>query len=368
MTARIWLILSLAAAVVVATLLSSPAPACCPAPPAGQAVVNADQTVVILWDPVAKVQHFIRQASFKSQAEDFGFLIPTPSEPELNESGNDAFPFLSQLTAPAVQAMPRPSHGMGCKKSESVPAEPPAAVTVLAEKLVAGFQAVVLEATSADALVGWLKEHGYSFSPEVEAWAKPYVLAGWKITALKMAKGKESGDESVDDSDDEIVDAAALRMSFATDRPLFPYREPDPTSAAKALGADKRLLRIFFLADARYRGDTTKDDLWTGKVVWANKLGPGDRIQALGLLKLPDAALPAECWLTEFEDDWRYRVASADVYFTPDSDQSSVERPPITEFGVNLWPTAFIFYIVVFAFAVLLLRRLRRGRRAPSLS
>jgi hypothetical protein len=50
-------------------------------------------------------------------------------------------------------------------------------VQVLAEKLVAGFQAAVLRADSADDLVRWLKDHGYAFSPEVQAWAQPYVQA-----------------------------------------------------------------------------------------------------------------------------------------------------------------------------------------------
>jgi len=71
--------------------------------------VNADQTVVIIWDAARKMQHFIRKASFKSDTDDFGFLIPTPAQPELEESGNEAFPYLSGLRnrrrfAPSVLA------------------------------------------------------------------------------------------------------------------------------------------------------------------------------------------------------------------------------------------------------------------------
>jgi hypothetical protein len=84
-------------------------------PPPGKAVVNADQTVIIVWDAASKTEHFIRQASFKSDAEDFGFLVPTPSQPELEEAGNDAFPLLAKLTAPAKRKMPRPPRGgIGC--------------------------------------------------------------------------------------------------------------------------------------------------------------------------------------------------------------------------------------------------------------
>src|SRR5262249_39731542 len=135
-------------------------------------------------------------------------------------------------------------------------------VVVLEEKTVAGFHASVLEASSATALTGWLKEHGYAFSPEVEAWAKPYVDGGWKVTALRVA--------AKDPKDARSVTAAALRLSFKTDRPLFPYREPDTKQAAASLDAQSRLLRIYLMADARYDGELTKTVPWTGQVVWSN--------------------------------------------------------------------------------------------------
>ena len=116
--------------------------------------------------------------------------MPTPSQPDLSESGNEAFPFLQKLTEPEKQKMARPSGGLSCGCGGAAPGlqGDVKSVRVLEEKLVAGFKAVVLEADSAGALVGWLKENGYAFSPEVEAWAKPYVEAGWKITATSPAK------------------------------------------------------------------------------------------------------------------------------------------------------------------------------------
>ncbi len=354
MTARIWL--SLAAVLLVPSLLSSPTPACCPAPPSGKPVVNADQTVVMIWDAASKTQHFIRQASFKSEADDFGFLIPTPSEPELAESGNEAFPFLLKLTEPAKQKISRPSGGMGCGCSGGAHlAATDAAVTVVAEKLVAGFHAVVLAADSADALVDWLKDHGYAFSPEIEAWAEPYVQAGWKITALKVAKGE--------DGEVNSVSASALRMTFKTDRPLFPYREPDSSNSAQALGAYKRLLRIYFLAEARYRGDLTKEVPWTGTVAWANKLSSEDRKKALDLLKLPENTGPAEYWLTEFEDNWPYKVAPADLYFSRDSNQNNAKREPIIEYASSTSPADAMAYALAAVVVVTpVFRRFHRGR------
>jgi len=352
---------SMATALIV-TAIVSPSPACCPAPPSGRAVVNADQTVIILWDAATRTQHFIRQASFKSEAEDFGFLVPSPSRPELDESGNEAFPFLAQLTAPEVRSIAQPRQGMGCGCS----AQPPSAagtttaepVRVLDEKQVAGFDAVVLEADSAAALVEWLRENGFAFSPEVEAWAMPYIAQGWKMTALKVTK-----DESEQES--QRVAAAALRISFQTDRPLFPYREPDYKGSAERLGASERLLRVYFLGDARYEGELTKEQPWSGQVAWADKLSDVNRKAILEHLNLPESSGPAQWWLTEFEDNWPYQIAPADLYFTASVNQDAVKRPPVLQY-VSTDGDITLFAVVAVVVMPLYWRRRKRAANASS--
>jgi hypothetical protein len=186
----------------------------------------------------------------------------------------------------------------------------------------------------------------------VEAWAKPYVESGWKITALKVAKGRDGQENlkldkgKVDrkDGQDKSVTASALRISFKTEKPLFPYREPDYKSAADSLGAKHRLLRIYFLADARYQGDLTKEQPWTGKVAWAGKLNPADRKKVLEQLKLPETTGPAEWWLTEFEDEWPYQVAPGDVYFSRAANQDIVRREPIARYVSAPYPTDATVY------------------------
>lgn len=357
-------ILTVAACLTATTL--TPAPACCPAPPPGMSVVNADQTIVILWDAATKTEHFIRRASFKSTADDFGFLIPTPTQPELSESGGAAFPYLAELTAPAIEYVERPSGGCGCSalpKSGSVEDADEASVTVLEEKTVAGFDAAVLEADSAGALVDWLEERGYAFSPEIEAWAKPYVEQGWKITAFKVAKPK--ADEAEEDEfgpPKEDVNAAALRMTFQTPEPIFPYREPDPTAAAAALGAKERLLRIYFLSDARYWGKLTEAEPWTGKVVWSDRLGDTSRHRLLTLLGLPTHLGLQKLWLTEFEDDWPYRPAPADLTFARNENQGKVRRDPIIEY-VSRPPDLSALAIAGLIALPPILRRVRRRSR-----
>jgi hypothetical protein len=138
--------------------------ACCPAPPSGKTVVNADQTVILIWDAATKTEHFIRKATFKSEADDFGFLIPSPAQPELAESGNEAFPFLQKLTEPEVERRSRPNPGMSCscaKQKDAATGGTAPPVRVLSEQG-ASFHAVVLERSSGSA--DWLKANGYAYS------------------------------------------------------------------------------------------------------------------------------------------------------------------------------------------------------------
>ncbi|MDZ4821491.1 MAG: DUF2330 domain-containing protein [Planctomycetota bacterium] len=366
MNVRNGFFLSLVAALFVMLTLASPMPACCPVSSPGEMVLNADQTVIMLWDAANKTQHFIRQANFKTDAKDFGFLIPSPSQPELAEAGNDAFPFLLKATEPETITRPRPSRfGCGCggvnsasMKTATMPAGN--AVTVLSKQTVAGFDTVVLQADSADALVNWLKENNFAYSPEIQAWAEPYVKDRWKFTALKVAPKEDSKDEGV--ASTKTVEASALRMSFKTDKPLFPYREPEYSAAAKTMKDRPRLLRIYFLADSRYRGDLGKDKPLDESPVWANPLSAEQRKKTLELLKLPDNSLPAECWLTEFEHHWPYELADADVYFSRDSSQERIKRPPFIQYVATPWPTDALLGIAAVLAMTPLVRRWGRKR------
>jgi hypothetical protein len=337
-------------------LCTGAASACAPAPPPGVPAVNADQTVILIWDAATQTQHFIRQASFQTEGADLGFLVPTPTQPDLQEAGDGAFPLLAKVTAPAVHRVYELRNPFGCATlSPGAPAGLAAdSVRVLEEKRVAGFNAVVLESGSATALAGWLNAHGYAYSPELAVWAKPYLEARWKITALKVARGEA-------DQGERTVAASALRLSFRTDRPLFPYREPAPGAVARALGARDRLLRIYFIAEARYEGELTRDTPWTGKVVWAGKVGARERRDLLEALRLPPAAGPQGWYLTEFEDHWPYRAAPADLYFHRSAGQDSVRRPPVIQYVSTSLPldvTPWALAAVVTAPVVLRRRRL----------
>ncbi len=305
---------------------------CCAVSPRDIPAVNADQTVILVWDRERKTEHFIRQASFRSESDSVGFLVPTPTRPQLEESGNAAFPYLAKITAPKATKEFFP---IGC----AVESDPIAggSVRVIEEKTVAGFHTVVLAADSGKALVAWLQDHDYAYTPEAAAWAQPYLKNGWYMTAMKIAKGADGR------SKPEVA-ASALRISFQTDRPLFPYREPDSRQAAGKLGISHRLLRIYFVAESRYEGRFSTGQNWSGEALWSRPLEASQRRQLLSHLALPESTGPTRFWLTKFDDQWPYGKAPGDVYFDPSSNQRTLAQ---SGGGVSIDPSIALFLGVV---------------------
>lgn len=280
---------------------------CCAVGASGEHVVNADQSVIILWDKENQTQHFIRKANFKTNAEDVGFLVPSPSRPQLDESGDSAFTTLANITAP--KSYGGGGFSLGCSAAPAMAVQ--GRVQVIEEKRVAGFDATVLTAQSGTELVNWLKDNGYAYSPAVAEWATPYLGGSWHFTALKISKDPQAKYEA-------DLKAASLRISFKTDKPLFPYREPESASASKTLNTSKRLLRIYFIADSPYAGKINGKS-WSGKTVWSGDI-TDSKSALLDQLKLPKNTGPQAWWLSEFEDIWPYSRAAGDVYFSPTSD------------------------------------------------
>jgi hypothetical protein len=278
----------------------------------GSLVVNADQTVIMIWDSNTKTQHFIRQANFKTDAPDVGFIVPSPSRPQLAEAGVAAFATLAEITAPYVRS--GGGFSIGCSAPDAIPARQ-SSVRVIEQKRVAGYDATVLTARSGDDLVEWLQQNGYPNSPETAAWAAPYLGGDWHFTAMKVAK------ENAAEND---LNASALRITFRTSRPLFPYREPESSHAKRKLNAPERLLRIYFIADPRYTANLDGGGKWTGKAVWSDDITPY-REKILHELKLPASTGPQKWILTEFEDRWPYASAPGDLYFSKNSDQSRID-------------------------------------------
>jgi len=329
--------LALALATVVG-LAPRPARACATAPPVGEWVRVATESAVIVWDAAAKREHFIRRASFRGTSKDFGFLVPTPSKPELAEISNSIFDSFGWATRPRVQI--RKERGgvelgslflstFGRSAAVESSAAGPA-VRVLDEATVAGYDAVVLEADDPAALAAWLASHGYDARPTLVAWLEPYVTAKWKITAFKVASPRAAAPTGT-------LGTQAVRMSFDTETPFFPYREPadqrEPVKRPAGAPGDPlppevpapRELLVYLVSAQRMTASIGKTGAFPGSIPFAKHLGsqlPAD----VGALLADNNP-----FVTVVVDPSTPRPGTDELYFSPSGDQSEVEPPPIVQ-------------------------------------
>src|SRR5262249_10244808 len=152
--------------------------------------------------------------------------------------------------------------GCGCgaaHKHEAANTAAPGEVDVLGEQTVGDYQAAALKADDADALGRWLTDHGYEFSPELKEWVKPYIAKNWVVSTFKIAReepktqpagGTGRASDKIAHTQPGTLSTSAVRMTFHTDQPYFPYREPK----MKREGSGWRLLRVYFVAEGRVKG------------------------------------------------------------------------------------------------------------------
>ncbi len=283
------------------------APGCLALAESGLIGVNHED-VVIIWDHARHTEHFIRSVTLNSSAKDAGFLVPTPTTPQLAVADMRIFDVMEWY-------LPKPKEGLN-STNEAIPAARTDGTgpRIISEQDIGDYHAVVLAASDAKGLGDWLKANGYPWTDSSAKWLQPYLAAKWKITAFKFRRG--------DPANVSVLHTSAIRMSFTTARPFFPYREP--AEAAKLSGTD-RVLRIAFLGDHRVIGRLDDGAAWPAHLDIAGSttppyagLDPNDWLKYAGLSGLH---LPPR--LTYFSDYSNPRPGRSDLFFSAGPDQSN---------------------------------------------
>ena len=301
--------------------------ACATAPPAGEEVRPAEEEALIVWDAAHHVEHFIRQAGFRTTARSFGFLVPTPIKPELAEIDAGIFGQLADQIRPKVR---RETSGYtvtcvmmaGDRKAGLALPD----VRVLQTAHVAGYDATTLEADDPAALAGWLEERGFARTPALDEWLARYVANHWKITAFVVGGAPD-------------IATRTVKMSFPIDKPFYPYREPKGTTG-------DRLLRVYFVSTEKTAA-TLAGGPWIGHVIYAAPI-------AKLLAFMPDKPIA-----TVFQDTSSTRPGDDELYFAPAADHSEVYQADVVFKQPHEIPAEAIVLAGIVLAVVLVLRRRR---------
>jgi len=259
-----------------------------------------DEKALIIWDSAKSRQHFIRQASFKGEGKDFGFIVPTPAVPEVKTADAAVFDSLGNYVMEQKQAKRAALRFPGSVDS-AAPAS--AAVTVIDEFQVGDYHAAIVKATDGGAMLEWLKKNGYQSRPAMEEWLDHYAKKEWVFTALKFIR--KEGDTSPKTS--------AIRVSFDTKTPFYPYKMPTDTWPERHV----RPMELYVISDAEmgatYETSQTK---WEGLNEFSgpmNKFIQGKTVELAGL-KPED--MPANAKLTYYLNRTNKNGYGQDLHFT----------------------------------------------------
>ena len=333
-----------------------PADACMAAPPEHHWVRIADESAIVTYDPATQTEHFVRRASFESDVTDFGFLVPVPTKPTFAEADPGIFDRVTELTRPklvythhlsGIDPMPLVL-SMFFLRSMKSEATAPVEVRVLDEVTVAGYDAVVLSATSATALGEWLTKHGYATGTEVSEWVAPYVEKKWLLAAFRISAKPAAGTPNRPET---RIGSGTVDIAFQTDAPFYPYREPASMRGPNAKGA--RSLAVFYFGPERVTGVLGEKATWTGAPLYAKRIEadvPGVPGGTAGKV------------LSAFVDRSSPRPGTDEVFFRRAEKQDDLVPPPI-EIAIGDKVPVPIDVVLLFGVGLFFLGRAIRKRR-----
>ncbi len=125
-------------------------------------------------------EDLILQVKYEGPAEDFGWLIPVPGQPEVRKGSMQPFYELSRLTQKHFR------EGQSRAMSTAGPDEADEDVKVIEVKTVGAYEIAILSSTNPSALTDWLAAHQFNFPKEKQSVLDQYIRKHWFFVAARI--------------------------------------------------------------------------------------------------------------------------------------------------------------------------------------
>lgn len=182
-------------------------------------IEETGQQAVLVYDEATQQETMMISMTYKGTADEFVWLIPTPSKPEIERGSQNLISAIEDNINPKNY---KSSGSMMLGSADFTSgAIPETTVTVVESKQVDYYDATVLEATSAEDLVEWLNTNGYTFPTDSTYILNDYISNGWYFTALKIQTTVD-----VDSVTEDLKNGngTPVQLSFQANNLVYPLR------------------------------------------------------------------------------------------------------------------------------------------------
>ena len=181
------------------------------------------------------------QIQFVGNSEDFSWVVPVPSTPQLDVGSNTVFTDLELATRPQFNlefngsqcAFPEFATDTADSSAENSGGGDGGGVTIESVQNVGGYVATVISGDNAESINQWLVDNNYDLNARGEELLAPYVEDGMKFVAVKLQQNRGTGS------------IQPLIMKYQSSQPVIPIR-----LTAIAATDDMGVL-VWLLGDAR---------------------------------------------------------------------------------------------------------------------
>jgi hypothetical protein len=172
-----------------------------------------DQKAVVFYDK--GVESLILSITFQGNANDFGWIVPTPTKPTINKGSDELFTNLQSLTN--VSSGNVPMYDLGLSGSE----KQTSGVSIVETKQIDYYDVTVLTATDKAALTTWLTDNKYNYPASSSYILDTYIQNNWYFVAMKI--DSQSLDLNVS-TQLRTGHATPVIMQFATENLVYPLK------------------------------------------------------------------------------------------------------------------------------------------------
>ena len=198
----------------------------------GNNAESPNQRAIIIYN--GNMETMIVQVKFSGNTNDFAWVVPVASVPEENSiqlESDSIFTQLHDLTQPTVYRYNSAILGGGGERGydngKALEEINSALVQVWQNASVGPYEVNIISGNSTQALKNWLNDNGYNYAQASDDILDFYIQKEWYFMATKVIVE----DQSAAKNSTYQAGLPAIKVSFSTEKPVFPLRISEISSA-----------------------------------------------------------------------------------------------------------------------------------------